>query len=790
MNDPDLPTREDGRVDTDLLTDWIVTQVRAALPTPTTTIRLAQSVIGSVAPSSRGLAMIHRHLREHPDALSSGQSDLSPVMTKLITALVDAGTGAVLPVCSRCQRPARLPQVVDGGRTCPACVDVEHQQACSRCGRRRPVATRDQSGPICPTCRARDPAHHEPCGVCGRTARVHARDHAGGAVCARCRRAQREPEPCCRCRHRAVPAARTTDGPVCQRCYHRPAQRCDACGRVRPLAVRRRDGQPALCSGCHRGTTAVCSACGRTRPTKRCTARNGEPTCASCWPRPERACARCGKVKPVLTRWPIGDVCAACYAWVRKHPAVCAHCGMTRPLIGRDRAGQPVCGPCTGYDDLDYACPRCGESGFAQHAGRCLHCEADDRIHELLADHTGAVRPELKPFAAALARADSADAILQWLRPGQPATRLLEQLRDTDQPISHNLLDELPPGLAVHRLRQTFVHTGVLPDRADYLERLEPWLDQLLADQPADRAHLIRTYTQWHLLRRARHRTRHRDFTPGANNWARTRVSAVLGLLRWLDQHHLDLATARQGHIDQWLTAGHPESTYPARDFLTWARQRHLTGDLRIPKKQSRTTLAPITEDERWQQLHRCLHDATLPMLVRAGGCLVLLYGLPVSRVTALRHDDIHADTKNRTWLRIGGRRLRLPPAVAGLVLAQRDQATAVSAVARAYPGDTAWLFPGGFPGRPARDALYRALRTHLHVHLRRARSAALVALAADLPAAVLADLLGIHINTALAWSAYAQTDWAAYLAARHRGGQPQAGSATRRPRQRQPWVV
>jgi hypothetical protein len=135
MNNPDLPAREDGRVDTDLLTDRIVTQVRDALPTRTTTIRLIRSTIGSVAPTSRGLALIHRHLRDRPDALTSGQPDLPPVMTKLITALVDAETGAVLPVCSRCRRPARrLPQVVDGGRICPACVDAEHQQSCSRCG--------------------------------------------------------------------------------------------------------------------------------------------------------------------------------------------------------------------------------------------------------------------------------------------------------------------------------------------------------------------------------------------------------------------------------------------------------------------------------------------------------------------------------------------------------------------------------------------------------------------------------------------------------------------------------
>jgi hypothetical protein len=102
-----------------------------------------------------------------------------------------------------------------------------------------------------------------------------------------------------------------------------------------------------------------------------------------------------------------------------------------------------------------------------------------------------------------------------------------------------------------------------------------------------------------------------------------------------------------------------------------------------IPKKRPRTTLAPITEDEHWQQLRRCLHDNTLPTPVRAAGTLVLLYGLPVSRVATLRHDDIHTDTNQRVWLRYGDHQLRLPPAVATVVLAQRDHASTASAIGR-----------------------------------------------------------------------------------------------------------
>jgi hypothetical protein len=111
--------------------------------------------------------------------------------------------------------------------------------------------------------------------------------------------------------------------------------------------------------------------------------------------------------------------------------------------------------------------------------------------------------------------------------------------------------------------------------------------------------------------------------------------------------------------------------------------------------------------------------------------------------------------------------KLLIPTAVAALLSAQREHGTGAAMLARTTPDRDRWLFPGGLPGRPARDALYRALRKHLPVHLRRARSAALAALAADLPAAVLAQLLDLNINATIAWANYAQRDWGDYLAAR-----------------------
>ena len=85
-------------------------------------------------------------------------------------------------------------------------------------------------------------------------------------------------------------------------------------------------------------------------------------------------------------------------------------------------------------------------------------------------------------------------------------------------------------------------------------------------------------------------------------------------------------------------------------------------------------------------------------------------------------------------------------------------------------PDASRWLFPGRIPGQPLDlHSLNNQLNGH-GINARPARNGALAALASDLPAAVLADFLGIHVNTAVRWVTYARQDWTAYLAARDAG--------------------
>jgi hypothetical protein len=145
----------------------------------------------------------------------------------------------------------------------------------------------------------------------------------------------------------------------------------------------------------------------------------------------------------------------------------------------------------------------------------------------------------------------------------------------------------------------------------------------------------------------------------------------------------------------------------------------------------------------------------------------VVLFAQPLSRVARLTVDDLTIEAE-RVTLRLGDTPLELPEPLAGhfreLVEKRRSLAAA------ALPGHERWLFAGASPGRPMGElALGRRLR-RLGVSCGPNRRAALLELSGRVPAPVLADLLGIHINTASRWAELAGRHQANYLSLRQNG--------------------
>ena len=123
-----------------------------------------------------------------------------------------------------------------------------------------------------------------------------------------------------------------------------------------------------------------------------------------------------------------------------------------------------------------------------------------------------------------------------------------------------------------------------------------------------------------------------------------------------------------------------------------------------------------------------------------------------------------HVDTSDdQARIRLGREPVVLPEPLDALVL--QLVATRHGHAAIGDAGTSPWLFPGGQPGQPISAYQLAGRLRQLDIRSGQSRSAALFQLATDLPAAIPARLLGIHISVAVARQRAAAGDWAAYAA-------------------------
>ena len=155
---------------------------------------------------------------------------------------------------------------------------------------------------------------------------------------------------------------------------------------------------------------------------------------------------------------------------------------------------------------------------------------------------------------------------------------------------------------------------------------------------------------------------------------------------------------------------------------------------------------------------------------------LVLLFGLQLQRIRHLTAGQV-TEKNGNAYLTAGRRPVLLPPRLAA-ILGELAAQPPPRLMIPGRPETPRWLFPGRIPGQPLDlHSLNNQLNRH-GISARPARNGALAALASDLPAAVIADFLGIHVNTAVRWVNYARRDWTAYLAARDADLRPAPHSA------------
>ena len=584
------------------------------------------------------------------------------------------------------------------------------------------------------------------CSFCGRVRRLRLRREQR-LCCSSCYCAARK-EECARCGQDRPVASRDQDSrPLCCNCAENEPYnlgQCSRCGRVRRLA--RRHGQP-LCTTCGRGELAVCTRCGQ---EKYCLRSGSASLCQSCsrWLKAE-PCSLCRRERPVAARSEDGQaLCGYCIRRIE----ICIRCNTRQEVKARTEDG-PLCSTCYGKDPISFReCTGCGSLERLYHFGLCPRCACSGVLLGMLVRSDGTIRPELEPVIGALLTNDPV-ALLHWLGKRGPR-RVLAALGRGSGPITYQELDDLTPVKGSQRIREVMVNAGILPARDEQLANLERWLKRVLprVSDIAERT-VLHSYLAWGHVRRLRSLAERTPLTRSQINGVYGEVAHIIELLAWLRDHGSSLATARQALIDDWLT----DSRKDTRGFVAWAVRRGYAHDITIPARRVNVTRAGLpASEQRWALARRLLHDPAIDTADRAAGLLVLLYAQPLTRICQLTTGHVLSSEDGGVQLILGPKPLGLPPPLGGIVLDLAGNRRGHAVIG--HTDDHPWLFPGGFPGRSLQPGRLAQRLKRLQIPPRASRNTALMELAADMPAKVLSDLLGISISSAVDWARQAAT--------------------------------
>ncbi|MGH3629681.1 MAG: hypothetical protein ACRDRL_19870 [Sciscionella sp.] len=751
-----------------------------------------------------------RHKRRHlaqalldkPQVLRDGRSPAPRAIGELLLGLRALGAERIAPpVCATCGKHLRTLHRRGQDWYCSVCITPS--APCAACGRAKRLVFRDRQGQRrcaqCPPVEGKEPVELlievvtgidlsvKPATVAEAVAAVAARPgqrrHLAWAI-------EEQPElltgagaqapipavlrliehladadvhnvvrPSCPGCRRVIRLHRKINGLwLCRTCVaHTRAVTCTGCGAVREPAARDEQGRP-LCPTClikdpDNHETRV--KCGRLRPVSNRTPDG--PLCPSCRPLTIATCSICGAHGPTLASKATGKPwCHACaQRW-----AICSGCGQMRAVRGGTRA-EPLCSTCTRPDPQFWReCQDCGEPGRI-HLGRCARCALEQKLRELLADDTGLIRPDLRELYQTLATTPRPHTAAGWLTKST-APQILREIKDGAKPLTHATLDELPAGKTVEHLRCVLVAIGTLPARDEQMARLERWIAATIATrEDPDERRVLHRYATWHVARRLRARVNGTEATYGQFTAARRNITAAIALLDALASCDTTLAAARQRDLEAWLAHSDTPNRKEAGNFVRWAKRNKLTS-LDFAAVRWNGPIGVIDTETRWRQARTLLHDGNLEPEDRVAGLLVLLYAQRTATISRLTLDHLSTGPDG-VHLRFGEEPVLLPQPLDTLVLRLAAARTGHAAIGASRESN--WLFPGGQPGRPI-SAYRLGERLHeLGIRPSQARSSALFQLATDLPAALLARMLGIHISVAVAWQRASSGDWASYAA-------------------------
>jgi hypothetical protein len=362
---------------------------------------------------------------------------------------------------------------------------------------------------------------------------------------------------------------------------------------------------------------------------------------------------------------------------------------------------------------------------------------------------TGAVAA----VGAALLAEPSAWATLQRLR--KPATaQLLGSIANGSMPLTHAAFDEINGNPSAAYFRELLVAHGVLPPRNRELANFEAWVPAKLADiEHPEHSAIVREFVVWNYLPRFRESASREVLRVGEVLAARQSIPVATEFLEWLQARGHALSELSQPDLEEWLSTP-PTTRWQVHAFIVWALETSRVKRVRLPSHHFGSSMQ-LCQDDRLQMIQQLFYGDEIPLGARAAGLLLLLYAQPVTAIARLTTADVQ--TSPEVMIRLARHYVPVPKPFDEILLALLAQAGS-------RRSDVAtWLLPGRVPGQPMSA---QALRVRLKAHglpVRAGKNGALAVLVAELPAALVAETIGIHPTTANRWASHTATGWRRY---------------------------
>jgi hypothetical protein len=492
-----------------------------------------------------------------------------------------------------------------------------------------------------------------------------------------------------------------------------------------------------------------------------------------CRPVTPQACAHCGKLRRPAAHWHEGPICQKCYDRALTAKAACPSCGDERRLRFYPGFDEPVCSDCAG-EPPSHVCERCGVEDCLYERGLCRQCVVHRRLTAILGDEPSRGRNGLGPLFEALVGSSTPRAVLDWLTKSPKTAEALSSIARGEAPLSHDTMDDLEAVLGVHtarHLESLLSAAGALPARDPVLAATERWCARFLANiDHEEHSKVLPAWVRWQVLRPLRDKANLGPLLDSTGHSARGRLRNVAAFCSFLVGRGRSLSTCRQADIDDWASSQARNQVRSLPGFAGWAMSRHAMPRLEVPAGHSGPPAAPLATDERWAVARRLLYGPDIDPAVRVGGALAVIYAQPLFKISRLRVEDLVVSAEHVVLRVDGGVTIKFPEPLAGHARALIEGRQPAPSKAN-LPTDAGWLFPGNVPGRPiTTQGLSHQFARH-GVRAEHHRLSALYELAADMPAPLLADILGVNPRTAAVWSRLAGRTWVDYPEMRRADG-------------------